>query len=147
MASLGRRGSSRPKPVMNVTPLVDVVLVLLIIFMVVIPAMEQGLNIEVPGIVNADEEKEGGIDPFILSVSKGGALYLDQKQIPEGQLEAFLKAARDREPNRRLVLRGDRGVRYGEVRGVLATVQRLGFTGMSLRVNQRTTDAEALASN
>jgi biopolymer transport protein TolR len=132
---------------MNVTPLVDVVLVLLIIFMVVIPAMEQGLNIEVPGVAHADEPKENGIDPFILSVSKGGTLYLDQKQIPVGQLEALLKSARDREPSRRLVLRGDRGVRYGEVREVLATVQRLGFPGMSLRVNRRSTDSDAAASN
>ena len=57
MAGLSRKGgASRPKPHMNVTPLVDVVLVLLIIFMIVIPAMEEGLNLEVPQVENPDPD-------------------------------------------------------------------------------------------
>ena len=68
MASLGRKSKERPKPVMNVTPLVDVVLVLLIIFMIVIPAMQQGMNIEIPTMLNTDEDRDGP-DPT-LSVTR-----------------------------------------------------------------------------
>ncbi len=137
MPSLSRKGARPITPQMNVTPLVDVVLVLLIIFMVVIPAMEQGLDIEVPGITNADEEEENAVDPFILSVAANGAMYFENTALAPAEFEAQLRAANRREPRRRLVLRGDRAVRYAEVRALLAIVQNIGFPGVSLRVNQR----------
>jgi biopolymer transport protein ExbD len=128
---------------MNVTPLVDVVLVLLIIFMVVIPAMEQGLQIEVPGIAHADDEDENAVDPFVLSVSANGQMYFENTAMPEDRFEEFLRAANRREPRRRLVLRGDRTVRYEHVRSLLAIVRRIGFPGVSLRVSQRQGDRDA----
>ena len=97
---------------MNVTPLVDVVLVLLIIFMVVIPALQQGVNIELPGITNTDEKKEGGGQPFTLSVSKDGEIYFEDDKVAWKELEATLKAAAKREPGKRIVLRGDKGADY-----------------------------------
>ncbi|NLY95146.1 MAG: biopolymer transporter ExbD [Myxococcales bacterium] len=127
---------------MNVTPLVDVVLVLLIVFMVVLPAMEEGANVEVPGVVHADAPHESEIDPFVLTVSRGGALMLDDRPVAREGLEAALVAARDREPHRRLVLRGDRSTRYAEVREIAAVAARLGFPGMALRVNQRSFDVD-----
>ncbi|MBC7174089.1 MAG: biopolymer transporter ExbD [Polyangiaceae bacterium] len=147
MASLSRKGAQKISPHMNVTPLVDVVLVLLIIFMVVIPAMEQGLNIEVPGIVHADDEEESSVDPFILSVAANGAMYFENSELLPERFEAFLRDANQREPQRRLVVRGDRTVRYERVRELLAIVQNIGFPGVSLRVNQRAGDAAAEATN
>ena len=141
MASLSRKGHRAITPQMNVTPLVDVVLVLLIIFMVVIPAMEQGLQIDVPGIVNADAEDENAVDPFVLSVAASGQMYFENTAMPADRLEAFLREANRREPSRRLVLRGDRAVSYEHVRSLLAVVRRIGFPGVSLRVNQRPGDA------
>jgi biopolymer transport protein TolR len=128
---------ARPRPIMNVTPLVDVVLVLLIIFMVVIPAMEQGLDIVVPGIFNVDEKVEEKTKPFMLSLTKDGKIYLDEDTIPPAALENRLRLASRREPGRRLVLRGDSGVPYGKVRTVYRSVQEVGFPGVSLRVNHR----------
>jgi biopolymer transport protein TolR len=127
----------RARPVMNVTPLVDVVLVLLIIFMVVIPAMQQAINVEIPGITNVDEKAENAGQPFILSVTKEGLVYLEEDQLPPNQITPRLTAARRREPNRRLVLRGDKGTSYGQVRSLYRVVQNVGFPGVSLRVNQR----------
>ena len=129
------RGRSRP--VMNVTPLVDVVLVLLIIFMVVIPAMEQGLNVVVPGIFNVDEKAEDKAKPFMLSLTSDGKIYLEEDNVPPAALEGRLRQASRREPNRRLVLRGDNAVPYAKVRSVYRSVQEVGFPGVSLRVNHR----------
>jgi biopolymer transport protein ExbD len=127
----------RARPSMNVTPLVDVVLVLLIIFMVVIPAMEQAVEVQVPGIHNVDEKSESNNKPWMLSLTSQGELYLEEERIPPGQVKARLEKASRSEPNRRIVLRGDKQVAYGDVRRVYRVVQEVGFPGVSLRVNQR----------
>ncbi len=119
---------------MNVTPLVDVVLVLLIIFMIVIPA-SQGVSLELPAIENPDEETEDGVEPIVLSITRSGGLFLDDGLVPEDELEAHLVAAHRRAPRARLVLRGDRGVDYVRAREAFAAAQTVGFPGISLRVN------------
>jgi biopolymer transport protein TolR len=131
---------SRPRPIMNVTPLVDVVLVLLIIFMVVIPAMDQAVEVQVPGIVHVDEKIDEKAKPFILSVTEKGEAYLEDEAIPAPQLEARLRAASRREPQRKLVLKGDVGLAYGHARRIYRVVQQVGFPGVSLRVNHRKTE-------
>ncbi len=147
MASLSRRNTGqRPRPVMNVTPLVDVVLVLLIIFMVVLPAITQGVPIEIPGVFNADNAKSNDVDPFILSITKQGRIHLDDQALTEhaltdGQLTAALRVASHNEPHRKLVIRADESVPYAHVRGVYKTVQQVHFPGVSLRVNKRTATA------
>jgi biopolymer transport protein TolR len=130
----------RARPVMNVTPLVDVVLVLLIVFMVVIPALQQGVNIELPGIANTDEKKEGGGQPFTLSVSKDGELYFEDDKVTWKDLEGTLKAAAKREPGKRIVLRGDKGAEYADVRRLYRAAQQVGFPGVSMKVNHRIDD-------
>src|SRR5262245_27337090 len=96
------RNRFRPTPVMNVTPLVDVVLVLLIIFMVVIPAMEKSAHVDLPGIFNVDPEGKGKTDPFTLSLTADGAMFLEQNKLDPGTFAAKLREANDREPSRRL---------------------------------------------
>ena len=135
MAGLSRKGKSRPKPAMNVTPLVDVVLVLLIIFMVVIPAMEQGLPIDSPTVVNVDEDEPQ--DPFLLSVDAEGHLYFDNEPLDDDRLRARLDRARSAEASRKLVIRADRETRYADVRRLMAIAQDVGFPGIRLRVSRR----------
>jgi biopolymer transport protein ExbD len=130
----------RARPVMNVTPLVDVVLVLLIIFMVVIPALQQGVNISIPGIANADDKKEASGQPFTLSITKEGDIYFEDDKVAWKDLEARLKAAAKREPGKRIVLRGDKGADYGDVRRLYRTAQQVGFPGVSLKVNHKLDD-------
>jgi len=127
---------------MNVTPLVDVVLVLLIIFMVVIPAMSDSLNIKVPGITNVDEQMEEKQKPFVLSVTGEGEVFLEEEEIPLPKLIPVLRKASTLEPGRRLVLRGDGDAPYGRIRSVYRSVQEVGFPGVSLRVNRRRIDEE-----
>ena len=132
---------------MNVTPLVDVVLVLLIIFMVVIPAMDQAVEVQVPGITNVDEKagREGqALHP--VGLREGGELYLDEDKVPPAKLEQALRAASRREPARKLVLRADVGVPYGKVRRIYRVAQEVGFPGVSLRVNHRKADTATTAS-
>ncbi len=122
---------------MNVTPLVDVVLVLLIIFMVVAPRMDQDVPVELPGIFNPDPELDATSEPFKLTVSKDGAYYVDQEKYDlDGAIEV-LSMRHAEEPLRRLVLRADAQLTYGQVRGVLSRAQQVGFPGMSLLVGER----------
>jgi biopolymer transport protein ExbD/biopolymer transport protein TolR len=121
---------------MNVTPLVDVVLVLLIIFMVVVPMMEKGGHIELPGIFHVDEEPKGKVDPFTLSLTTDGKMFFEKEELDTGSFEARLTQALEREPSRRLILRADRAAPYGSVRKLFAICQQIGFPGISLRVNE-----------
>jgi len=120
---------------MNVTPLVDVVLVLLIIFMVVIPMMEKSAKVELPSIFNVDAETKAP-DPFTLSIVADGTLYFEQDKVPQEQFEAKLREANEREPSRRLVVRADRDTRYGDIRELFKMCQEVGFPGVSMRVNE-----------
>lgn len=138
MAFADRKKRARAKPVMNVTPLVDVVLVLLIIFMVVLPALDEQVRLEIPSIVQADETREGEENNmYVLAITASGALYLDSAPLAAGSLEQTLRDAHRAAPGKRLVLRGDRTLHYSTVRQIFATAQRIGFPGVMLRVNRR----------
>ena len=125
----------RARPVMNVTPLVDVVLVLLIIFMVVIPALQQGLNLEIAGVFNVDAAADSK-NPFMLSITKEHALYFDEEQLNAKALESKLRAASRAQPGRRIVVRADKQADYAKVRDIYKIAQSSGFPGVSLRVNR-----------
>jgi biopolymer transport protein ExbD/biopolymer transport protein TolR len=144
MRSLSR-SKYRPAPVMNVTPLVDVVLVLLIIFMVVIPAMEKSAQVDLPSIFNVDPEAKSKTDPFTLSLTKDGSMYFEQDKLDESTFLTTLKTAQEREPSRRLVLRADHKAHYGDVRKLFKVCQEVGFPGVSLRVNEVKGGAAAAA--
>ena len=135
MRTLARVGN-RPQPIMNVTPLVDVVLVLLIIFMLVVPMMEKNAKVDIPGIFNVDPERKGGSDPYTLSLTRDGAMYFEQERLGPEDFEAKLRAANGRDKKKRLLLRADREANYGDVRQLFSKVQTIGFPGISLRVNE-----------
>ena len=135
MRSLSRTGH-RVTPVMNVTPLVDVVLVLLIIFMVVIPAMQTSTTIDLPAIFNPDPEPKSKTDPFTVSLTADGSIYLEQELLAPSAVVELLRAANQREPARRLILRADRMAKYSAVRELFKACQEVGFPGMSLKVNE-----------
>jgi biopolymer transport protein TolR len=125
------------RPDMNVTPLVDVVLVLLIIFMVVAPRMDQDVPVDLPGVFNPDPEVKLTVDPLKLTVAKAGEYYInDQKYDLDRAIEA-LGTEHAIDPMRRLVLRADAKLTYGDVRQILARSQQVGFPGMSLMVGER----------
>ena len=128
---------------MNVTPLVDVVLVLLIIFMVVAPRLDQDVQVELPGIFNPDPEVEAAADPLKVSVAKVGEYYIDERKYDLDGAIAALSAAHAADPLRRLVLRGDSRLRYGDVRELFSRSQQVGFPGIALMVGERRKPGEA----
>ena len=135
MRSLSR-SKTRIQPVMNVTPLVDVVLVLLIIFMVVIPAMTQGAHVELPALFNTDKEAKSKVDPFTLAVTAAGDLYFEQNKLSPERMIGVLREANQNDPSRRLMLRADRAAKYGAVRDLFKSCQEVGFPGVALKVNE-----------
>lgn len=133
--SLAAKKRARAVPVMNVTPLVDVVLVLLIIFMVVVPMMEKSPSVSLPDMFHPDEDPKGKTDPYTLSVTQDGEIWLEKERILEDDLARRLREANEAEPSRRLVLRADRATAYSEIRGLFKVCQGIGFPGVSMRVN------------
>ena len=125
------------QPDINVTPLVDVVLVLLIIFMVVAPQMDQDVQVELPGIYNPDPETKAQVDPLKLSVAKKGEYFINEQQYDLDTAIEMLSAEHAADPYRRLVLRADSRLTYGDVRDILARAQKVGFPGMALMVGER----------
>lgn len=140
-ATLASPGTSKKRrdatPDINVTPLVDVVLVLLIIFMVIAPALEHGERVELPGIMQPDKNQKGKLDPVTVTVGRGGNVYLEKAPTKLDILPAQLADIHAREPDRRVVLKGDGLADYQKVRDVFAIVQNAGFSGVSLQVQKR----------
>ena len=122
---------------MNVTPLVDVVLVLLIIFMVVAPRMDQDVPVDLPGIFNPDPEVEGNMDPIKVTLAPGGAYHVDDQQYDLNGITQYLIDRHQGDPYRRLVLRADQGLKYGQVREFLARAQQVGFPGLNFMVGEK----------
>ncbi|MBK7972895.1 MAG: biopolymer transporter ExbD [Deltaproteobacteria bacterium] len=122
---------------MNVTPLVDIVLVLLIIFMVVAPRLEQDIPVELPGIFNPDPDMKGQFDPIKVTVAKKGEYYVEKDKYDLDKIVAYLMDQHAADPDRRLVLRADSNLTYGDVREMFFRCQQIGFPGMSLLVGEK----------
>ena len=129
--------ASGPKPEMNVAPLVDVVLVLLIIFMVVTPRLDQDVQVELPGIFNPDPEVEVSADPLKVTVAKAGEYWIDSRQYDLEGAIGYLAGEHALDPMRRLILRADARLKYGDVRALFHRAQEVGFPGVALMVGER----------
>ena len=122
------------RPEVNVTPLIDVVLVLLIIFMVVTPILEQE-DVKLPrGPAAADLET--GVPTSTLAVRLDGTLSLDRRPLAGAELEGALKEIRELEPGRRLLVSADRGLSYGGLKAALFACSAAGFEGVVLRAER-----------
>jgi biopolymer transport protein TolR len=128
-------------PDINITPLVDVVLVLLIIFMVVTPQLEAGESVELPTIHNVDSKSKSKIDPLTLTFTLTGKYFIEKDQVPDAAaFRARLVAEHDVNPSRRIILKGDSRQDFGKMREVFALVRSTGFSGVSLMVGERSKD-------
>ena len=116
----------------NVTPLVDVVLVLLIIFMVVAPAMmRKGPDVALPETVKPREQgdERGRI---LVSVDRDGGMWIDEVPVPPDAFADSLRAAVGNEPDPKVVIRGDARLHFREVRLAMQAVEAAGFQGVGL---------------
>jgi biopolymer transport protein TolR len=131
---------------MNVTPLVDVVLVLLIIFMVVAPQLQRDVQVNLPGIFNPDPDVEANIDAIKVTLNTPGQFHVDDDQYDLDGVIQFLTDQHQRDPYRRLVLRADSGLKYGQIREFMARSQQIGFPGLNFMVGEKAKDgAQATA--
>ena len=134
---LQSKRTARVRPDINITPLVDVVLVLLIIFMVVAPQMEQDIPVTLPGIFNPDPDIEGQAAPEMVTMTKDGEFHIDSQKYDLDGAIAQLSAIHSSDPYKRLALRADAGLKYKDVRNVFFRIQEVGFPGTSLMVSHR----------
>ncbi len=126
------RGRYRPLAEINVTPLVDVMLVLLIIFMVTAPLMTSAINVDLPKADASPVQQDS--TPITVSVKADGTVYLGDNQVQLPELVATLQSAAKDQKDRRIFVRGDKAVDYGRVMVVAATIVSGGFTKASLLV-------------
>jgi biopolymer transport protein TolR len=122
-------GSDSSDPTMseiNVTPLVDVMLVLLIIFMVTAPLMQQGVEVDLPK-TNAQVLKTKEQQPVILSISKDKKIYIGKTEVPRDRLETVLMHNAKLKKEKKIDLQADRTLPYGFVVDVMAVLKRSGL--------------------
>jgi biopolymer transport protein TolR len=130
----GRRSSRRaPMAEINVTPFVDVMLVLLIIFMVTAPLLVAGVPVELPeSRANPLDQKDKPVD---ISIDKEGQIFLDSQPVNGTELTTQLAAiaeAQDPKNPRQIMLRGDTTISYGEMMKVMGELNRVGLNSVSL---------------
>jgi biopolymer transport protein TolR len=114
----------------NVTPLVDVMLVLLIIFMVTAPMMMQGVNVNLPKTTTKYMKTEE--EPLILSINKKREIYLENRRIDAKELESKVAKIFENRRKKEIILRADKDVPYGYVIGVVASVKRAGVNKLGM---------------
>ena len=135
-SGIGRRGGSRgraPMAEINVTPFVDVMLVLLIIFMVTAPLLVTGVPVDLPeSRANALEQEQ---EPVQISIDTDGRVFVDDEELSRDALETRLRdiaADQDLEDPRQIMLRGDKTLDYGLIMGVMGELNRAGLNRVSL---------------
>ena len=128
------RGRYRPLAEINVTPLVDVMLVLLIIFMVTAPLMTSGVSVDLPK-TNAQPISNDS-EPLTVSVRANGDVFLQDQQVPLPEVVEKLKAIARDNPDRRIFVRGDKELPYGRIMEVMGTITLGGFTRVALLAEQ-----------
>ena len=114
----------------NVTPFVDIMLVLLVIFMVTAPLLEQGIGIELPEVKSAGAQIEK--EPFILTVKKDRQVYIGQQLIPMDKLSEKLKALLQHRRERAVYLQADKNIPYEFVAEALGEIKAGGVQNLSL---------------
>ncbi len=134
-----RRGRYRPLAEINVTPLVDVMLVLLIIFMVTAPLMTSGVSVDLPKTdaqpINTDSQ------PLTVTVDSAGKIFLQDQEVELAELVAKLQAIAQNNQDRRIFVRGDKDLAYGRIMQVMGTITQGGFTKVALLAEQPSTPA------
>ena len=130
-SSVGKLSTAALNSDINVTPLVDVCLVLLIIFMVVTPMLQKGVPVNLP--VTEDPEKTPDTDKQLqISVKSDGTVYLGSLPVLKEQMQSELTKIHDRTPDREIAVKGDKAVKYGAVLDALKACREVGFNNVGL---------------
>src|ERR1700761_3811240 len=128
------RGRYRPLAEINVTPLVDVMLVLLIIFMVTAPLMTSGVSVDLPK-TNA-QQLNSDSEPLTVTIKADGSIFLQDQGVELPDLVGKLQSIAQNTPDRRIFVRGDKDLAYGRIMEVMGTITQGGFTKVALLAEQ-----------
>jgi biopolymer transport protein TolR len=123
----------------NVTPLVDVMLVLLVIFMVTAPLLHQGVEVQLPKSVAQNLPKTPE-DPLILSITKSGTYYLNESPVARAQLAERMRIVLSRRRDKSVYLKADRNLPYGTVVETMDTLNRLGVESLGMVTELKSED-------
>src|SRR5687768_13095806 len=142
VSSLGKLSHAALTSDINVTPLVDVCLVLLIIFMVVTPMLQKGVPVNLP--VTSDPDKTPDTDKQLqISVKADGSVYLGPNVVRKEEVKTALDEIHARTPDREIAVKGDRLVKYGDVLDVLKACRDVGFNDVGLIAQPAKSPGEA----
>ena len=119
-----------PNTNMNITALVDVLLVTLIIFMLVSPTIEHGIDVQLPAA--QPHKLSAPAKPVVVSLAKSGGIFWNSAPVTEAQLRARLLEAAAANPETQVIVRGDAGIAYGELIRVLDLVRGAGLVNLGL---------------
>jgi biopolymer transport protein TolR len=133
MAMGGGGGRDKLQSDINVTPLVDVCLVLLIIFMVVTPLLQKGVSVQIPQTDNPDKKPENSKQKLIsVAYANPPAFYMDQKQYSKAEFQNALDELYQRNAGTELVIKADQRLKYGDVKEVFKMTKEAGFQDVGL---------------
>jgi len=132
---IGRAGarsrSYRRMADINVTPFVDVMLVLLVVFMITAPLLTSGVDINLPSSeanpINTEDNK-----PMEITITNKGQIYIGETEVQRNRLIDLLTAMTNNDPERRIFIRGDQALDYGQVMDVLGALNKAGFRKVAL---------------
>ena len=120
----------RPMAEINVTPFVDVMLVLLVVFMITAPLLSVGVKVDLPSaeanVIHGNDE------PLTVSINSAGQIYLQERPIVLADLVPKLRAITSENPDSRIFVRGDRKINYGLVMEVMSAINSAGFSKVAL---------------
>ncbi|MGE5276038.1 MAG: ExbD/TolR family protein [Acidobacteriota bacterium] len=124
-------GTSDYKSDINITPLVDVVLVLLIIFMVITPLLQMGYDVKVPPKAQVENPQENP-DQLIVSLAPGNKIYLNKQELTAPQLSTQLSSILKNRRDKTVFFSGDDGATYGDVARVMDLCRNAGATNLGI---------------
>ena len=133
-------GSSRDKlqSDINVTPLVDVCLVLLIIFMVVTPLLQKGIAVQLPTTDNPDKKPENASQKLItVGWATPPAYYLEAEQLSKENMQKRLEELYQRTPNAEIIIKADQRLKYGDIKEVMRLAKEAGFQNVGLIADKK----------
>lgn len=136
--SLTLQKTQRRSPLPDVTPIVNVALVLLIIFIIVMPVIQEGIKVNTPEAINADELTERGEDFVVLSIKEDGSLFINMRPVERGRLREALAAAYQGKEEYPIIIKGARNLPYSEILKLIEICQNVGASSVELMAKKKT---------
>lgn len=126
----GRRRAARPVSDINITPFVDVMLVLLVVFMVTAPMMTMAVPVDLPKTKASSVSQDN--EPLIISINAEGRVFLQDRAMRLDEVVPKLKAITGANPDVRIFVRGDKRIAYGKIMEIMGTISAAGFSKVAL---------------